>query len=479
MCYLLTPPHLLVLVPLTDSSTNPSQAKTASPDEDDDDIEDQSSGITFEESLEEVPELVLPSGRGIDPNDYLSVQGKWVHKQRICRVVINADSEPKSTERLRRVRGHTKVNGKKRDDVNPEALLGANTFILGDPFCTLPRTDQTLSLALVRSTAIHEDGVSRGSILAPTIRNPQAKVKLSGQVLSLTMVPTLDDILPESDNPISEDKSPWSWIWNGRFLKVDSAIAGIKQTTEKVVIVSVLGALTELVNHRPVDVVPRLGDRAYEINSEGRSWELDDGPMGAVCEMLWDVVVKEKIALTSLASVKKSADFPYSFDNGNRALVCQDGTQQLMQQHDSKVQRVCLLCGQRPKGPNEWRTHISTHVLRSIRGVAESLRTPVGLSLPCGLCASSGKSACEVSLLTKGPTTHVLTECEKSVNITYKSAEHGSKSTPCRNVPIVCKLCHPDQPPPGTCQRAQWRYNMPEHLSAAHPEYASPLNRFS
>ncbi|KAK7029133.1 hypothetical protein R3P38DRAFT_3516101, partial [Favolaschia claudopus] len=48
--------------------------------------------------------------------------------------------------------------------------------------------------------------------------------------------------------------------------------------------------------------------------------------------------------------------------------------------------------------------------------------------------------------------------------------------TPCRNVPIVCKLCHPYQPPPDTSQRAQWRYNMPEHLSAACPEYASPLN---
>jgi hypothetical protein len=83
-----------------------------------------------------------------------------------------------------------------------------------------------------------------------------------------------------------------------------------------VVIVSVPGVLTQLVNYRPVDAVPRLGERAYEINSEGRSWELDDGPMGAVCELLWDVVVEQKLPLTGLASVKKAAEFPYAFDNG-------------------------------------------------------------------------------------------------------------------------------------------------------------------
>ncbi|KAF7376995.1 hypothetical protein MSAN_00117400 [Mycena sanguinolenta] len=468
------------------SADSPTETATAS---DDDDVEEQGEGIPFEETLDEVPELALPSGRGVDPNDYLNVEGKWVHKQRICRVVINADFEPKSTERLKRVRGHTKVNAQRRDDVTPEALLGENTFIVGDPFFTLLRTDQTLSIAVVRSTAIHEDGVSRGSILAPTIQNPKAKVKLSGQVLGLTMVPTLDDNLPHSESasarprPSShedalssdrnEDKSPWAWIWNGKFLKVDSAIAGTTRTTEKVVIVSVPGFLTDLVNYRPVDAVPRLGERAYEINSEGRSWELDDGAIGAVCEMLWDVIVKEKVALTSIASVKKTPDFPYAFDNGKPALICQEGTQQLIQQHDNKVQRICHLCGERP---GNWRAHISTHILRAIRGLKETLRMPIGTSLPCGFCASAGKRECEVYLKKKGPTTHVETQCPMVCPFNYKPAEQGSNATPCRNVPVVCKLCFPDAPGRGASQRAQWRYNMPEHLSISHPEYASPLN---
>ncbi|KAJ7477836.1 hypothetical protein B0H11DRAFT_2281259 [Mycena galericulata] len=288
---------------------------------DDEDIEDRGEGIDFEESLDEIPELALPCGPGVDPNDYVSVEGKWVHKQRICRVVISSDFEPKSTERLKRVRGHTKVNAKQRDDINPEAILGANTFIVGDPFFTLLRTDQTLSLAVLRSTAIHEDGVSRGSILKQTICNPLAKVKLSGQILTMTMIPTFNDTLAEADSAsvtprpathadlrspdwISEETSPWSWIWNGGFVKVDSLMAGTTKTTDKVVVVSVPGMLTELVNPRMVDAVPRLGDRAYQINSEGRSWEIDDGPMGAVCELLWETVIQQKIALQLIAVPK-------------------------------------------------------------------------------------------------------------------------------------------------------------------------------
>ncbi|KAJ7900451.1 hypothetical protein B0H13DRAFT_2517977 [Mycena leptocephala] len=471
-------------------SASPSTAASA-PDDEDDDIDDQGDGVQLDESLDEVPELALPSGPGVDPNDYLNVDGKWVHKQRICRVVISADFEPKSTERLKRVRGHTKVNAKKRDDVNPEAILGANTFIVGDPFFTILCTDHTLSLAVVRSTAIHEDGVSRGCILAPTIRNPAAKVKLSGQVLSLTMIPTLSDKLPDEERAevqprppshedvrtpdwLSEETSPWSWIWNGQYLKTDSAIAGTKTTTEKVVIISVPGVLTELVNPRPVNAIPRLGElAAYSINSEGRSWELDDGPMGAVCELLWEVVVKEKIVLTSIAAVKKNGDFPYAFDNGKPALVCHEGTQQLILQHDNKVQRVCHFCGEQP---GNWRMHIAAHILRCVRGVKEALRVPVGKSMACGFCGYSGRHECNVNLVKKGQTTHIETNCPLVLPFKYKSTDEGSKTTPCRNVPVVCRLCYPDEARPGEARRAQWQYNMPEHLSVAHPEYSSPLS---
>ncbi|KAJ7653376.1 hypothetical protein B0H17DRAFT_397246, partial [Mycena rosella] len=174
-----------------------------------------------------------------------------------------------------------------------------------------------------------------------------------------------------------------------------------------------------------------------------------------------------------LASVKKNEAFPYAFDNGNPALVCQQGTQLLIQQHDDKVQRVCHLCGDRP---GNWRAHISTHILRFIRGVNEALRLPVGPSLPCGFCARSNLQECEVHLSKKGKATHITTNCHMVSTFHYKPAEQGSKTTPCRNVPVVCGLCFPDPPRPGAVQRAQWRYNMAEHVSIAHSEYSSPLS---
>jgi hypothetical protein len=71
------------------------------------------------------------------------------------------------------------------------------------------------------------------------------------------------------------------------------------------------------INNRPVDAVPCLGERAYNINSEGCSWELDDSSMGAACELLWDIVVEQKLQLTGLPSAKKAVEFPYAFDNGS------------------------------------------------------------------------------------------------------------------------------------------------------------------
>ncbi|KAJ7680120.1 hypothetical protein B0H17DRAFT_943449, partial [Mycena rosella] len=100
----------------------------------------------------------------------------------------------------------------------------------------------------------------------------------------------------------------------------------------------------------------------------------------------------------------------------------------------------------------------------------------IGPTLPCGFCAASGKPECQVYLRRKGPTTHVETNCAMVSAFNYKPADQGCKSTPCRNVSVVCKLCFPDVPRPGASQHAQWRYNMPEHLSTAHPEYSSPLS---
>ncbi|KAJ7708135.1 hypothetical protein B0H17DRAFT_1191628 [Mycena rosella] len=132
------------------------------------------------------PELELPSGPGIVPTDYIAVEGKWVHKQRICKLVVTGDFEPKSTVRLLRIRGYNNVNAKPRGDtyINPASILGKDIFVVGDPALTLLKTDTTISLAVLCSTAIHQDGISRSSLLASTIANPAANVKVAALPLN-------------------------------------------------------------------------------------------------------------------------------------------------------------------------------------------------------------------------------------------------------------------------------------------------------
>ncbi|KAJ7150438.1 hypothetical protein C8R43DRAFT_835989, partial [Mycena crocata] len=125
------------------------------------------------------------------------------------------------------------------------------------------------------------------------------------------------------------------------------------------------------------------------------------------------------------------------------------------------------------------RAHMGAHILCKLRRVEEELISPVGNVLPCGFCGKSGHATCNVYLEVKTRSISVVTHCPLApTTFRYKSAEQGSKTTMCRNVPIVCSLC-PNTLTAGKAskaQPAQWRYNMEEHLAAAHPEYASPQN---
>ncbi|KAK6984367.1 hypothetical protein R3P38DRAFT_2575956, partial [Favolaschia claudopus] len=87
--------------------------------------------------------------------------------------------------------------------------------------------------------------------------------------------------------------------------------------TDKVVLVSVPGVLTELVNPTMVDASVRLGQAAAQrINSLGKSWEIDDKQLGIVTELLWARALNNNIKAGAIVSVKKAANFPYTFDDG-------------------------------------------------------------------------------------------------------------------------------------------------------------------
>ncbi|KAJ6601842.1 hypothetical protein DFH09DRAFT_1069394 [Mycena vulgaris] len=419
--------------------------------------EETGDGITLEESLADTaPELELPSGPGIVPTDYIAVEGKWVHKQRICKLVVTGDFEPKSTVRLLRVRGYNNVNAKPRDDtyIDPASILGKDVFVVGDPVLTLLKTDTTISVAVLRTTAIHQDGISRSSLLATTIANPAANVKVTGQVYAMTLARKTG--LPDSDldsrpttaavrgeswpDPEDTSESEWAWIWNGEYLRVDSSVRGTLESTEKVVVVSVPGCMTELVDPLMVDATIHLGAVvAKRVNTTGQTWEIADKQLGIICELLWERALAHKIAPSAITSCKSSAIFPYRFDDGTPALVSRMPSDQLAEDQIERANRTCERCDS--KVDNQ-RAHMGAHILRKLRGVEEAVKTPVTGDFPCGFCGETGRSECAVFVKVASKSTSVETNCRLKGPIKYAYAERGSATTPCRNVPLVCILCH-------------------------------------
>ncbi|KAJ6617149.1 hypothetical protein B0H10DRAFT_1948533 [Mycena sp. CBHHK59/15] len=335
------------------SSLQPTASSTSSPIDvemtdtiQESDEDDEGDGITFEESLKDVPELELLSSPGIVPEDYILVNGKWVHKQRICQLVISQDFEPKSIDDTH---------------IDLSVILGKDVFVVGDPILTLLKTGTNVSLAVLHATAIHQDG----------------KVKITGQVHSMSLV--LKTAETESDGPMpfmtatftrgvdwleSEVESKWAWIWNREYLKVESMVRGTSEMTDKVILVSVPGVLTELVN-------PTM------------SWEIDDKQLGIVSELLWGRALEKNIAAITITVVKPTDIFPYHFDNGKPALLSHIPTQQLVQDYTERENRKCKLCGQ--KCQNQ-RVHIGMHILRKLRGIQEELTKPVGCLLLGKIC---------------------------------------------------------------------------------------------
>jgi hypothetical protein len=112
----------------------------------------------------------LPEGPGIHPDNYLLFKSRWIHKQTICRLVINKNFVLKSLNRLKHVRtGYTKVN--KRIDMSGGHITDQNLFIVSDIFISILRSGRTVSIAILCSTSLHIDNVSCASLNATIMKS--------------------------------------------------------------------------------------------------------------------------------------------------------------------------------------------------------------------------------------------------------------------------------------------------------------------
>ncbi|KAG2354508.1 hypothetical protein BDR07DRAFT_1224317, partial [Suillus spraguei] len=99
----------------------------------------------------------------------------------------------------------------------------------------------------------------------------------------------------------------------------------------------------------------------------------------------------------------------------------------------------------------------------------------VGVSYPCSFCGHSGMPECTIMIVMPNNVAPTwTTACMYKHTFRYRSADVGSKTTPCCNVHLKCKLCHPSTV---VSVDAVWHYNMPEHILSEHEEYSMPGHR--
>ncbi|KIK32419.1 hypothetical protein CY34DRAFT_101536 [Suillus luteus UH-Slu-Lm8-n1] len=185
-----------------------------------------------------------------------------------------------------------------------------NSFLVGDLFVTILRTTRTLSIAVIRSTGLFLNDVSRASINTTIMKASRTTAKISGQLL--TVIPT---------RPSTNQQVPISFLWDGGYVKAQSPIPGTSESTERIVIVSVPGFLVEPINPEPTLI--RLNhdidsDDFSEINGGQTTWQVPHDALIAACDLLWAKALEAKLPLKSIACVNPSdaKSFPYQLSDG-------------------------------------------------------------------------------------------------------------------------------------------------------------------
>ncbi|KAG1776829.1 hypothetical protein EV702DRAFT_1227616 [Suillus placidus] len=389
--------------------------------------------VTHSHVIQDPSAPALPEGPGIRPNDYLLFKGRWIHKQTVCRLVINKDFVSKSLNRLEHVRsGYTKVH--KRIDMSAGRITNQNLFLVGDIFLTHLRCGRSLS-----------------------ITSPDTAIL---------------------------------FLWNGGYVTSRSVIQGTTSATERVVIVTVPGSLVEPINLDPTFI--RLQDDINtddfsQVNGGQSTWQISRDTLQAACDLIWAKAIDMNVSLNSIALVVPSnlKAFPYQFTDGTLAVVSIEATNQLTASGGECI-TTCLLCKAKVSG---MRPHMGLHILQALYHIPEgtNMKDSVGTILPCGFCGRSGQPKCalEVKVTANGPLSWEM-KCMYKHIFRYAFADAGSTNKPSCNVPVNCDLCHPALVPKlGRSKRRAhdgyvggiWCYNMVEHVLTEYEEYAVPGHR--
>jgi hypothetical protein len=219
----------------------------------------------------------------------------------------------KSLNHLERVRtGYTKVN--KRIDMSAGRITDHNLFFIGDIFLTVLRSGHTLSIGVLCSTTATLNGISHASINIAVMKAPRSTVKITGQLLTVVPTHSVPDV-------------PQSFLWDGGYVTARSIIQGTDESTARIVVVTVPGALVEPVNPEPTFI--RLRDDVNsnefcQVNSGQSTWQISREALQVACDLLWAKAGEIKATLKTIAAVTPSdaKSFPYQLSDGKFWMRC-------------------------------------------------------------------------------------------------------------------------------------------------------------
>ena len=271
--------------------------------------EEASQVTTVPENTESDDEVDIEDVLPVDSRaakGFIEHEGRMVHKASVVRILFSSD--PKSSDRLRRVRGMSKhTTSTLSSDVEDESLC------IGDPCCTLARTQAgqvCLAFFLVDSIS------NQSGKKVPSLATAELNVKVTGLIA----------VLKDKEN---------EWVWDR----------------------SLSAQLTTHGSH----TYPVNPDVSISENSRQMTYHFNEQELTTLCELMWSQC-KGKVA--ELASTNSNT-LLYANSNNDQCFICFKSNDVASSLNNDKRSSllVCKLCPKKIRKV-QMRLHVGFHMLK-------------------------------------------------------------------------------------------------------------------
>jgi hypothetical protein len=378
-----------------------------------------------EDMVTEDPDCEVPTTSSFE-RFVITSGGTRINKARALALRLKDKQSASSTDRLRRVQGHSRFNavsssGSLLDDDN--SVFGGSSLIIGDPIASIARCEGMLFLCIGEVASISHSADVVDSITTNLLR--EEVIQVTFQLISLVSASADDDTSLKHD-------------WRSR-----------RGLTIIPVQATVPGRLIQPINPR-IEIPKDDSSKSFYL--------FDSNVLVKLAAQFMDGI---SIADAKyIPSISRSPAFPYlSAGDACFALESDSHNAATLPIHD-----VCPACPNPTpinlNSPHDVLAHMGAHILHDPATKA--------VSMPCGLCLSPAPMCHFILYKGNGAQSGLQIDLKRSrclhltKKFSYKTASISSKNSRSSNVPIPCPLCD-------VKASAVWRYCLREHFLLMHP----------